>query len=81
MAEVVNITQEEPENDNFNTSLGSIYKLAGIYLACSVTAALVIAVFVDPLTRWNIIVSSPLELELFRENRDLSWVNLYFVII
>ncbi|XP_023320214.1 UNC93-like protein isoform X2 [Eurytemora carolleeae] len=49
----VNITELEPEpgNTNFDTSLSSIYTLAGIYLACSVTAALIIAIFVDPLTR------------------------------
>ena len=54
----VNITELEPEpgNTNFDTSLSSIYTLAGIYLACSVTAALIIAIFVDPLTRCDIYI-------------------------
>jgi len=55
----VNITELEPEpgNTNFDTSLSSIYSLAGIYLACSVTAALIIAIFVDPLTRCDVYIA------------------------
>jgi len=40
-------------NANFETSKSSIYLLAGIYLACSLCAALVLAIFLDPLTRFG----------------------------
>lgn len=46
-------TTNETKIDNFQTSSSSIYTLAGIYLACSICAALVIALFVDPLTRFG----------------------------
>ena len=39
------------EMDNFRTEEEQIYLLAGIYLACSICAALIIAVFVDPISR------------------------------
>ena len=39
------------DNDNFKTDITKIYIIAGIYLACSISAALIIAFFVDPLTR------------------------------
>ena len=42
---------EEDENDNFNTDMTKIYTIAGIFLGCSFTAAVIIAIFVDPLTR------------------------------
>eukprot|EP00090_Calanus_glacialis_P024669 TRINITY_DN3833_c0_g1_i1.p1 TRINITY_DN3833_c0_g1~~TRINITY_DN3833_c0_g1_i1.p1 ORF type:complete len:502 (-),score=112.42 TRINITY_DN3833_c0_g1_i1:104-1609(-) len=41
------------ENDNFKTDITKIYIIAGIYLACSFSAALIIALFVDPLTRFG----------------------------
>jgi len=39
------------ENDNFKTDITKIYIIAGIYLFCSISSALIIAFFVDPLTR------------------------------
>lgn len=39
--------------DNFQTDLTKIYILAGIFLGCSLSAAAIIAVFVDPLTRFG----------------------------
>ena len=49
-----NITaiSEDVENENFKTDITKIYIIAGIYLACSISAALIIAFFVDPLTRY-----------------------------
>lgn len=44
---------DEEENDNFNTDMTKIYTMAGIYLACSFSAAIIIALFVDPLTRFG----------------------------
>jgi hypothetical protein len=41
------------ENNNFKTDITKIYIIAGIYLACSFSAALIIALFVDPLTRFG----------------------------
>ena len=38
---------------NFQTDLTKIYILAGIFLGCSLSAAAIIAVFVDPLTRFG----------------------------
>ena len=38
-------------DDNFSTSKSSLYTLAGIYLACSLLSAIVVALFVDPLGR------------------------------
>jgi len=44
---------DDGSDDNFQTDKSSIYTLAGIYLACSLCAALVLAVFLDPLTRFG----------------------------
>jgi len=44
---------DEDENDNFNTDMTKIYTIAGIFLGCSFTAAVIIAIFVDPLTRFG----------------------------
>eukprot|EP00092_Neocalanus_flemingeri_P030399 GFUD01032999.1.p1 GENE.GFUD01032999.1~~GFUD01032999.1.p1 ORF type:complete len:501 (+),score=111.97 GFUD01032999.1:117-1619(+) len=41
------------ENENFKTDITKIYIIAGIYLACSFSAAVIIALFVDPLTRFG----------------------------
>merc|ERR1712106_552560 len=41
------------ENDNFKTDITKIYIIAGIYLFCSISSALIIAFFVDPLTRFG----------------------------
>jgi hypothetical protein len=43
----------EPDS-NFEVSRSSIYILAGVYLACSLLSAIVVALFVDPLTRQDI---------------------------
>merc|ERR1719220_1282134 len=55
---LVNATTEEEVEDvpngNFATDISKIYIMAGIYLACSVTAAILIALFVDPLHRFGI---------------------------
>ena len=40
-------------NKNFETDITRIYLMAGIYLACSITAAILIACFVDPLKRYT----------------------------
>ncbi len=39
------------EKNNFKVEHGQIYVLAGIYLGCSICAALLIAAFVDPISR------------------------------
>ena len=39
------------EKNNFKVEHGQIYVLAGIYLGCSICAALIIALFVDPISR------------------------------
>ena len=39
-------------DDDSVISRSSLYVLAGIYLACSLASAAVVALFVDPLTRW-----------------------------
>ena len=44
--------EEQEENENFAISNTTRYTLAGIYLACSLLAAAVIAIFVDPLSRY-----------------------------
>ncbi len=41
------------ENDNFRIEPRQIYMLAGIYLGCSICAAVIIAVFVDPISRFG----------------------------
>jgi len=56
---LTNILEElEKENasasDNFKTDISLIYMIAGIYLACSISAAVLLAVFVDPLSRFGI---------------------------
>merc|ERR1712117_319186 len=56
---LVNATEQIEEeldvpNGNFATDISKIYIMAGIYLACSVTAAILIALFVDPLHRFGI---------------------------
>merc|ERR1711892_1236114 len=49
----VNETAGHAENDNFKTDITKIYIIAGIYLACSFSVAVIIALFVDPLTRFG----------------------------
>merc|ERR1719435_607360 len=46
-------SSDDLENNNFKTDITKIYIIAGIYLACSFSAALIIALFVDPLTRFG----------------------------
>lgn len=55
--------------DNFQTDLTKIYILAGIFLGCSLSAAAIIAVFVDPLTRFG-------EDERNSEKEELTGVQL-----
>ena len=50
-SEVANMTDMDTEIDNFETNITKIYIIAGTFLACSIMAALIIAFFVDPLTR------------------------------
>ena len=42
----------EAKNDNFTTDITKIYIIAGIFLFCSISSALIIVFFVDPLTRF-----------------------------
>jgi len=48
-----NANDTDSGDDNFKTSQSSIYTLAGIYLTCSLCAALILAIFLDPLTRFG----------------------------
>ena len=41
-------------NGNFDVAINKIYIIMGIFLGCSIAAALLIALFVDPLTRFGI---------------------------
>jgi hypothetical protein len=45
--------EAETGHDNFKTATWKIYIIAGIYLACSISAAILIALFVDPLDRFG----------------------------
>jgi len=57
--QLVATVEEIPHNvtediaDNFSISSNKLYTLSGIYLACSVGAALILAIFLDPLTRFG----------------------------
>ena len=52
--EFTNITDEgeEIEDDNFSASRYQLFILAGVYLACSILSAVVVALFVDPLSKY-----------------------------
>ena len=53
-AAVVNETVEEQEieeEDNFSASRYQLFILAGVYLACSILSAVVVAIFVEPLSK------------------------------
>ena len=54
---VADDTKEEDssENDNFEAAsdLSNTYKIAGIYLALSFSAAVILAIFLDPLTKFG----------------------------
>ena len=68
-----NITQtaesaDDLENENFKTDITKIYIIAGIYLVCSISAALIIAFFVDPLTRYGTI-----SIDHFADNAFKVW--------
>lgn len=39
------------ETDNFTISIQQRYILAGVYLICSVLSAIIVSIFVDPLSR------------------------------
>ena len=41
-------------NGNFEVDIDKIYIIMGIFLGCSIAAGVLIAVFVDPLTRFGI---------------------------
>ena len=43
--------EETPGNKNFSTDITKIYIIAGFFLGFSLSAAAIIAIFVDPLTR------------------------------
>ena len=60
---------ETDTNDNFQTDITKIYIIAGIYLACSLAAAVIIAIFVDPLTRFG-------EDERSEDGEQLSGIQL-----
>ena len=62
----------ETKNNNFEAAADktNIYTLAGIYLGCSIVAAIILAIFVDPLSRFK-------ENERHQENRpQLSSLQL-----
>ena len=66
----VNITDnEDSPKDNFQIDTSKIYTIAGIFLGCSLAAAAVIAIFVDPLTRFG-------EDERNEEREELTGVQL-----
>ena len=46
-------TKNETEggNDNFAVDKSKLYVIAAIYLGCSIAAATIIAIFVDPLSK------------------------------
>ena len=46
--------EEDLPNSNFETDITKIYIIAAIYLACSIAAALLVAFFVDPLSRFEL---------------------------
>ena len=48
-----NKEEEALPNANFDTDITKIYIIAAIYLACSLAAALLVAVFVDPLSKFE----------------------------
>jgi len=52
-ADAASTTENLGENENFKTPLSQIYTMAGIYLVCSFSAAVIVALFVDPLTRFG----------------------------
>ena len=49
------IIVNETKNSNFEAAADktNIYTLAGIYLGCSIVAAMILAIFVDPLSRFE----------------------------
>ena len=52
-APAANNTDEDIENeDNFGASRYQLFILAGVYLACSILSAVVVALFVDPLSKY-----------------------------
>ena len=51
--EVANDTSPAPKDDNFSTSKNQLYTLAGVYLVCSIASAIVVALFVDPLSKYE----------------------------
>ena len=42
---------EDSEDDNYSISKSSLYIIASVYLACSFLSALIVSLFVDPLSR------------------------------
>jgi len=56
---------------NFGVSDESRYTLAGVYLACSVGAAIILAIFLDPLSRFG-------ETESRQNQESLSGLSLLF---
>lgn len=59
----------EKKQDNFETDITKIYIIAGIFLGCSLAAAAIVAIFVDPLTRFG-------EDERNEDKEQLSGVQL-----
>ena len=41
-------------NENFDVDINKIYIIMGIFLGCSIAAGVLIALFVDPLTRFGV---------------------------
>ena len=65
--------ETELTNVNFKTDITKIYLMAGIYLACSIAAGLLIAFFVDPL---RIFLSGSQQEQDQEQEKDLSGLQL-----
>ena len=49
------LVDEQDNVDNFSATSNQLYTLAGVYLACSILSAVVVALFVDPLSKYSIV--------------------------
>ena len=45
--------ENKTETDNFTITIQQRYILAGVYLICSVLSAIIVSIFVDPLSRYH----------------------------
>ena len=47
------IESKEDNDENFSITLEQRYILAGVYLICSILSAVIVCLFVDPLSRYK----------------------------